>query len=275
MLIQEITRQCHLKGVFQAAYTAGVVLPGVVGTSRYIFYHALVQYLTSTSRYYHRPLNAKKLVEIGFAQTPSSMSLPQYMKHCQVPSQVSLPGFREIARRDIPHVRKLLRSYLARFAYAPVFTEAEIEHLFFKSRGVETTAGQRRTGQVVWSYVVEDPATKEITDFISMYSLPATVVKKSAHSAINAAYLYYYATNVALPKDYRTNPLVFDPTRSESVEMKMSIAKRLKALTSDLLVMAAKVRLCQGSSSHTHSVSLITMLSMVSRLWIILRFYQI
>lgn len=32
VLIKEVTRRCNLKGVFQASYTAGVVLPGTVGT---------------------------------------------------------------------------------------------------------------------------------------------------------------------------------------------------------------------------------------------------
>jgi glycylpeptide N-tetradecanoyltransferase len=34
VLIKEVTRQCHLKGVFQAIYTAGVVLPTPVSTCR-------------------------------------------------------------------------------------------------------------------------------------------------------------------------------------------------------------------------------------------------
>ena len=34
VLIKEVTRQCHLKGIFQAMYTAGVVLPTPVSTCR-------------------------------------------------------------------------------------------------------------------------------------------------------------------------------------------------------------------------------------------------
>ena len=36
VLIKEVTRQVHLTGVFQAIYTAGTVLPGVVSTCRYV-----------------------------------------------------------------------------------------------------------------------------------------------------------------------------------------------------------------------------------------------
>lgn len=36
VLIKEVTRRSHIEGVFQAVYTAGVVLPKPVGTCRYV-----------------------------------------------------------------------------------------------------------------------------------------------------------------------------------------------------------------------------------------------
>lgn len=36
VLIREITRRVNQKGIFQAVYTAGVVLPKPVGTCRYV-----------------------------------------------------------------------------------------------------------------------------------------------------------------------------------------------------------------------------------------------
>ena len=36
VLIREITRRVNLEGIFQAVYTAGVVLPKPVGTCRYV-----------------------------------------------------------------------------------------------------------------------------------------------------------------------------------------------------------------------------------------------
>lgn len=49
VLISEITRRVNLTGIFQAVYTAGVVLPKPV----------------STCRYWHRSLNPKKLIEVS------------------------------------------------------------------------------------------------------------------------------------------------------------------------------------------------------------------
>ena len=50
VLIREITRRVNLTGIFQAVYTAGVVLPKPV----------------TTCRYWHRSLNPKKLIEVSF-----------------------------------------------------------------------------------------------------------------------------------------------------------------------------------------------------------------
>jgi glycylpeptide N-tetradecanoyltransferase len=49
VLIREITRRVNLTGIFQAVYTAGVVLPKPV----------------TTCRYWHRSLNPRKLIEVS------------------------------------------------------------------------------------------------------------------------------------------------------------------------------------------------------------------
>jgi len=47
---------------------------------------------------------------------------------------------------------------------------------------------------VIESYVVEDPKTDEITDFVSFYSLPSSILKNPSHTKLNVAYSYYYFT---------------------------------------------------------------------------------
>lgn len=49
---QEITRRVNLRDIWQAAYTAGVLLPRPV----------------ATCQYWHRSLNPKKLISIGFSR---------------------------------------------------------------------------------------------------------------------------------------------------------------------------------------------------------------
>ena len=56
-MMQEITRRVNLQNIWQAAYTAGVVLPKPV----------------AECQYYHRSLNPKKLVSVGFSRLPVSL----------------------------------------------------------------------------------------------------------------------------------------------------------------------------------------------------------
>ena len=35
---------------------------------------------------------------------------------------------------------------------------------------------------VIYSYVIENYETKKITDFVSFYNLPSTILKKSGHT---------------------------------------------------------------------------------------------
>ena len=58
VLIREITRRVNCQGIFQAVYTAGVVLPKPVGTCRY------VQSRNELGRGYFGFYPIKKLMEI-------------------------------------------------------------------------------------------------------------------------------------------------------------------------------------------------------------------
>lgn len=51
VLIREVTRRVNLTGIFQAVYTAGVVLPKPI----------------ATCRYWHRSLNPKKLIQVSWS----------------------------------------------------------------------------------------------------------------------------------------------------------------------------------------------------------------
>jgi len=163
MLIQEVTRQVHLRGMFQAVYTAGVTLPTPF----------------TEARYYHRSLNPKKLVEVGFSGLSRNMTIARAVKLYRVPEKTSLVGLRPMEAKDVAGVHRLLHQYLAKFDVAPNYSVEEVEHLFLPRKGVMS------------SYVVEDPATHELTAFGSFYSLPSTILNNKTYNRLNAAYLYY------------------------------------------------------------------------------------
>ena len=131
VLIKEITRLCNRDGIWQAIYTAGIVLPRPV----------------STCRYYHRSLNWQKLYEVGFSPLPANSKPSYQVRKYALPTNTVTPGLREMTKADIDSVLPLLTRYLKRFDIAPEFNEEEIDHWMLHKKD----QGDR----VVWSYVVE------------------------------------------------------------------------------------------------------------------------
>jgi glycylpeptide N-tetradecanoyltransferase len=139
VLIKEVTRRCHLQGIFQAIYTAGVYLPTPV----------------SQCQYFHRSLDVKKLVDLGFSGVPRYKTLAGMIRENVLPTKTSTLGLREMELKDSPAVAQLLRKYMSRFDLAPVFSDEEVLHNFTSGRGTGESVDGRRPGQVVWTYVVE------------------------------------------------------------------------------------------------------------------------
>jgi glycylpeptide N-tetradecanoyltransferase len=198
VLIKEITRRSYLVGVYQAIYTAGVVLPTPV----------------STCRYFHRSLDWQKLYEVGFSPLPPNSKPSYQIQKYKLPENTSTKGLRPMELKDADQVLDLLTRYLKKFDMAPVFTAEEVTHWLVHQKDA-TDKGKNQ--QVVWSYVVEDPATKKITDYFSFYLLESTVIGNPTHQNVRAAYLFYYASETALATPYdksawkrRINDLMHD-----------------------------------------------------------------
>lgn len=163
VLIMEITRRVNLHNIWQAAYTAGVVLPKPV----------------AVTRYWHRSLNPKKLIDIGFSKLQPRMTMARTIKFYKVADEPLTPGIRPMELKDVPQVHQLLNSYLERYQLASHFSEEEVAHWF------------RPQDDVVEAFVVEDKATGQITDLLSFYSLPSTVLGNPEHNLLRAAYMFY------------------------------------------------------------------------------------
>ncbi|KAL0429914.1 UNVERIFIED_CONTAM: Glycylpeptide N-tetradecanoyltransferase 1 [Sesamum radiatum] len=163
VMIKEVTRRVHLENIWQAAYTAGVVLPTPI----------------TTCQYWHRSLNPKKLIDVGFSRLGARMTMSRTIKLYKLPDQTATPGFRKMEPHDVPAVTRLLRNYLKQFVVAPDFDEDDVEHWLLPKE------------DVVDSYLVESPETHEITDFCSFYTLPSSILGSQTHSVLKAAYSYY------------------------------------------------------------------------------------
>ncbi|KAG0233115.1 glycylpeptide N-tetradecanoyltransferase [Actinomortierella wolfii] len=207
VLIKEVTRRTHLEGIFQAVFTAGIVLPKPI----------------STCQYFHRSLNPKKLVETGFSHLGRGMTMARLIKLYKLPTETSTKGLRPLEEKDVAQVAALLNRYLANCEFAPHFEEEDVRHWLISRPGV------------VWGYVVEDEETKKITDFFSFYLLPSSVIGNTQHSTLNAAYSFYYAVHT----DYEALEKIEDAEEREQARQEQ-IKERLQTLMRDALIIAKK-----------------------------------
>lgn len=100
------------------------------------------------------------------------------IKLYKLPEQTKTPGFRKMTPADVPAAHKLLAKYLVKFELVPEFSEDEFRHWFTPVNGT------------VDSFVVESE-NGDITDLVSYYTLPSTVMHHAVHKQVKAAYSFY------------------------------------------------------------------------------------
>ncbi|VDN57264.1 unnamed protein product, partial [Dracunculus medinensis] len=170
VLIREITRRVNQIGIFQAVFTAGVVLPRPI----------------ATCRYWHRSLNPKKLIEVKFSHLARKMTMQRTLKLYKLPEWPKTENLELMTSNDINSSHLLLSEYLKKFELAPIFSKEEFEHFFLPRPNV------------IHSYVVKNKEGK-VTDLISYYLLPSSVMHHPQYKSIKAAYSFYnVATSVSL-----------------------------------------------------------------------------
>lgn len=152
VLIREITRRVNCQGVFQAVYTAGVVLPKPV----------------ATCRYWHRSLNPKKLVEVQFSHLSRNMTMQRQIKLLKLPEATKTEGLRALTAADVKKACALLNDYLSKYKLVPQLNDEEFAHWFLPRK------------DIINSYVVEKDG--KISDLISFYTLPSTVMSHPTYN---------------------------------------------------------------------------------------------
>jgi len=188
VLIKEITRRVNKENVWQAVYTAGVVLPRPV----------------SECRYYHRSLNPKKLIEVGFSHLGPRMTMARTIKLYKLPEHPQLAGMREMEEKDVQRVYELISSYLKKFPLHPEFDKDEIAHWILPREGV------------VYAFVRENQMG-EVTDVCSFYSLPSSILGHDKYNLLKAAYSYWNVATTVPLHELMYDALIFAKQRDFDV----------------------------------------------------------
>ncbi|CAF1213056.1 unnamed protein product [Adineta steineri] len=111
-----------------------------------------------------------------------NVTMQRMQKLYRLPETTQVAGFREMRDADMPQAWKILTQYLTKFDLAPVFSLDEFEYLC------------KNRSSIVSAFVVESDQG-EITDFISYYHLPSTIINHPEYKTLNACYMYYYAAS--------------------------------------------------------------------------------
>lgn len=180
VLIKEITRRVHLENMWQAIYTAGVLLPKPI----------------CKATYYHRNLNVQKLLDVKFTYLSPHMNLARAKGIYKLPKENTVHNFRKMTKDDVEQVYNLLKKYLEKFFIRAYYTVEEVAHWFLPRN------------KVVYSYVLEKDEGV-ITDFISFYSLPSSILNHDIHKTLFAAYSFFNVANSLTLKELTKNALIF------------------------------------------------------------------
>ena len=130
-------------------------------------------------------------------------------------------------QNDVPQVHALLNNYLTDYKLNIQFTKQEISHFFIPR------------DNVIESFVVEDEKSNQITDFISFYSLPSSILRHETHKILNVAYSYYFVPGTHSMTDLMADALVlaknknYDVFNALDVHQNQEFFKELKFMIGD------------------------------------------
>ncbi|XP_042252308.1 glycylpeptide N-tetradecanoyltransferase 1-like [Thunnus maccoyii] len=210
VLIRELTRQVNQQGLYQAVYTADIVLPTPL----------------SSCRYWQRPLNPRKMMEVNYPGVRRDMNLQRALKFYRLPEVTKTTGLRPMTKEDVQGIHSLLQENLCKFHLSPILSLLEVEHWLLPRENVIDT------------YVVEgDDGT--LTDVVSFYSVSSKVLNNLVHTNLRAAHLLYIVPTATNLVDLMEDTLVlakskgFDIFIAPNVMDNKSFLEKLKFSISD------------------------------------------
>lgn len=150
--------------------------------------HYLLKPIT-TIKYFNRPLNLKKLIEIQYVQPSKEADVNEIIESFELPESC-VPEFVEMKEEHLSTALEKLNKYLTRYNIHTVFDAQEFKHMFYNN-------------DVVKSYVLLK--NNEVSDFISYYLIKKNLAN---NTSISTAFLYYYSSTVETPFKLIKNAMI-------------------------------------------------------------------
>lgn len=131
----------------------------------------------TSAKFFHRPINVKKLFDINFLPKSNGISISSYEKIYKTNKKLKL-NMRKIKESDLEICYNKLNEFNKKFKIHQIFTLEEFKHKYFYSN------------KIIDSYVVE--TNNNITDFISVCYINSRVFNNSKYSDYSIAQIYNY-----------------------------------------------------------------------------------
>lgn len=167
ILIKEALRRMYHNGHSYGYYTTHLKLPNS---------------LTST-KFYHKPINVKKLFDIKFLPKSNNISFSSYEKIYKINDKLK-SNMRKMKESDLEICCNKLNEFNKKFKIYQIFTLEEFKHKYFYS------------DKIVDSYIVEK--NNIITDFISVCYIKSRVFNNDKYTeySIGQIYNYFYENSL-------------------------------------------------------------------------------
>jgi len=150
-----------------------------------------------------------------------------------------MPGLRPATAKDVPAITRLLNAFLGKFAFAPSLAEDEVAHWLLPRPGVvdsfvvdtataaaalaaadalllgdndaapagaggprgkaSAAAAAAAAAKAPPAPAVHPVSGTTVTDFLSFYHLPSTIIGHDKHKMLRAAYCFYMAPGAEVP----------------------------------------------------------------------------
>jgi len=163
ILIRHLSKLCREKNCNLGVYAA-----------RYCVHRPL-----NLSQIYIRPINYKKLCEVGYCYHDENIKLDSVLLNYKLANKLNNENFVKLEERHIDQCFDLYINYSNKFHFHPIFSKEQFKSMLLSKNFI--------------TYVIKNEEN-EAEDFISFYKTTVSVLNNKKYKTFTVANLAYYST---------------------------------------------------------------------------------